>query len=304
MLSSTLLKASTFAAALCLGQTPSRMVRLPAPLWTGQPSSPQQHVYYDLKNNQLVVLTSNPAPLGQLLRFDLPNASRPTISLTLNTSANSVSYNYSITDSSASQQKTMRFMLLLPEHDATLTPGNQWQFSTIQTNLPDKTATVNMANMRWACWEDPSTSPAKVTAVSVSLQSTYFPGFVDGLVMGLVANPLTPAALSAMDPNSASQLQNLVDPRSQGSSYFLLGPLFRPGASKMAIATNYSYGIQRLTRGGQLNPESNYVKTTLASLAAFLQTQGKADYVPVNVTPSGVTEQLIQNALSVSLSTK
>ena len=291
------------AAALAYGQSASRAMKLPAPLWTGQLNDPKQHIYYDIQKNQLVVIsdTSAPAALAQQTRYDLPNRANPMILYTINASSGTVIYTYVVNDDANSPQRSKRFSLLLPEHDSGLTAGGAWKFAAEPTTLPDRTQTVSMATMRWVSLEDPSTAPAKVVGLSLGLRSTYLPGFVDALVEGLVAKPLTPEAVSGFDAATGAQLQPFLNRGSQGRPSFLLGPLFRPGAPKLAIGSNYDYGIQRLAHSGELDPNSIYVKTALDHLGTFVRGQGAVSFVPVDVAPTTPLEQQIQNGLNMSM---
>ncbi len=288
---------------LATGQPQARMVRLPAPLWTGSPADPAQHVYYDPRSHQVVVV---PAASGLATeapqRFDLQDGARPSVYCSVVGEAGAaLTYSYRVTDDPNSPQRTKRLDLLLPNHDSALSASGPWTFATQATSIPDRTATVPLASMRWAYWDDPAPTAAKIVGLPLSLNSTYLPGFADAVSEGYVQNPVGGAALAGFDTATAAQLQIFLDPPTRGNLFILLAPLFRPGASRLVIAANYSLAIQQLARGGSLAPSSPYVQEEISRLGSFLQSQGEIPLAAPKTAAGSPAEMEIQQAMSIAL---
>lgn len=286
----------------CSGGLGQQVMILPAPPWTGQVNDANQHVFYDSAARQLVVVPAASAGPVRQIRFDLPNAVNPAISYVVGRkTGGGIRYSYVLTDDPNSRQRSKSVSFLLPDHDSGLAVGGAWPTSSQASSTPDRTATVALAAMRWIRWEDSSSGPGKITGLTLNLTSTYLPGFADAVIEGLVPNPPTAAAASALDSTTAAQLARFLDPATQGHAALVLGPLFRPGASQVVIASNYSYGIHRLAQSGSLSGSSPYVQQALEHLGAFLRSQGSVAFMPVQVAPSAGLEQQIQAGLNLAL---
>ncbi len=285
------------------GQQAARMIRLPAPPWTGEASSPAQHVYYDSQNHQIVIVppATGGAPAAPQ-RFDLPDGTRPIVTSSVSgESGSALAYSYQITDSPDTFQRTARIDILLPSHDSGLTGGGAWPLAFKATNIPDRTATVAWASMRWAYLQDPKPTPGKLAGLSLSLTSTYLPGFADAVAEGYAANPISAAAVAGFDAATAAQLQRFLDPYARGNIFVLLAPMFRPGASELVIASNYNLAIQQLARGGALDANSPFVVDELNRLRSFLEGQGEIQLGTPAVAATSPLEKEIQQAMSIAL---
>jgi hypothetical protein len=81
----------------------------------------------------------------------------------------------------------------------------------------------------------------------------------------------TPEAVASLPQDVRDQLARLANPGRDQQNTVVLGPRFAKGASLLEIAQNYDFGIQRLIRWHQLDPNSPFVQRARALFSQQLQ---------------------------------
>jgi hypothetical protein len=290
-----------------LGAQPTaRPMPTAAPAWPGDGSlsslDPKQSVFYDIPAAQVVILTRDAS--GNVLavkRRDVPNRAAPSVAYTVQGAPGGLlQYRYIITDPASAQQRTRRISILLPSHDSGLSAIG-WPTTFVGTPFPDRSATVAFATMRNVVFEDPSSGSAKVQGLQLRLQSGYLPGLGEATVEGQVANPITSSDFSGVDKSVETALSGFLEPGLGSTRYTVLAPLFRPDTSKVAIASNFHYGISVLQTQGRLDASSAYVSQLLAALRGLLEASGAVAFPAVSAPPATPLEREIQNAIAIAL---
>ncbi len=211
---------------------PTGLIFSPLPAWSSdasQSGNGSPGAFFDFEQLQVVLLVPDPsgAPGLKQVRYDVPNGTNASVTFSVQPAAGGkILYSYWLTDSPQSRQRAQKFAVLLPSHDSTLVwLPCAWTWGMDQTTLPDRTATVPLATMRMAYWNDPAPTANKVFGLEMAAASTYLPGFADAFVEGYVANPLTAQALTRMPGDVAAKAGRFLQPGVGTSSRTVIAPL-------------------------------------------------------------------------------
>src|SRR6266404_296366 len=266
-----ILSASARAQSSAQPTKPGRLVFSPIPFLTptalqGTPSG-KPVAFFDAAANQILIqLPADGTTLPQRqIRYDIPNGAHPLLAFSVDQSgAGPSKYTYSITDNPRDPQRTQRVEILLPSSDTGLiSPAVGWKFASVATTLPDRSSTVNNGTMNAVSWENPSSGSTLVSGISLSIASTYLPGFANAFIAGKTGNPLTRDVLVGQPAALQPQLQQFLESGIGQTSYWVIGPLFKGETSKAVIAANFHFGVSVLIRNGQLDGNSPYISSLI-----------------------------------------
>ncbi len=296
------------AGLLAYGQVPSHIVMSPVPIWSQSsalqaPPAGQTAAFFDTAANQLVLVSSDALGSARQVRWDIPNATKAAVSFSIQSGPGGVAYTYALTDDPQALQRSKQLSILTPASDTGLESGasGSWQYSAVDSGLPDRTSAVNMGTMRWVRWRDASSGKGKIAGARFTMQSPYLPGFADAFVEGQVDNPITADALANLPPQIGGQAKQFLQPGIGSAPYIILAPLFRPGTSKHVIAANYHYGISALMRSSALGSAPAYSQQLLQSLGAFLNAGATGAIALPSVAPNSPVEKAIQQSVALAL---
>ena len=289
-----------------LAQKPSRIVMSPVPIFeenSAQSSGPAKTgAFFDVKQNQLVLVLPGSGPLPVQLRFDIPNGVNAAIGFSLQPlGMGTIKYEYSLSDDTASPQRSNRLMILLPNSDSSLAGSGPWVFERERTSFAEHAGAAHMGTMTFASWRDPSSSEGKIAGLVVGLESTWLPGFADAFVEGHVKNPLGRSVLAGLPLQIAQQVEHFLQPGIGNSAHLVIAPLFRSNTPKIVVAANYHFGISALRQAGRIGAASPYADQLLQSLSRFVDAGGTGVLGATSAAPDGPLEKAIQQAVALAL---
>jgi hypothetical protein len=303
------------AGGLLASQAPAQNIKpahifgSPLPPWPGDnvPLNTQgsEAAFFDFGRHQAVIVTPNSnSPQGySISRYDVPNGNNAHVDFSIQPSAGGViAYSYVLNDDPQSPQLLHRFTILLPGHDLTLASprGAGWNFTTEQTGIPDRTATVLLGTMQMVHWSNQAPASSRASGLALTLRSSYLPGFADAFMEGYVGNPLSADQIDHLPASIAAPLKSLLQPGIASTPRIVLAPLFKPGAPQLVIAGNFRWGLQALSNSGILSGNSSYIRDLSQKLLDFIQAAasgGATSLALPSATPSSPIENTIQQAV-------
>ncbi len=259
----------------------------PVPAWPaeGTPPPKDKYVFVDLAKNEYVVAypgnlgtpafeKDGPAPL-KTARYELLRNVDPTVEVEVtHPSPMKYRYSYSVTNRPAAKQSIDQWLLVVPlqaGNDAIKHPTG-W-FAVIQ-----KARTFKLKNPEWirngaaAVWsfeKDGEVIQPGAAKKGFELESDLKPGFT----VGYFRKAASVAAAVATSGNIPKVVKDQLDPlltvEYNSKTLLTIGPKFDRAVDDRTVALDFVEGIGFLSRSGGLDPNSEFVKSTLSELKAI-----------------------------------
>jgi len=318
-----LLAAIAASAVLSMAQPGPGVHLSPVPTWPAdgvvRPEFSAKYVFVDIDAGQLVIAV--PENLGEaggdantgprrILRFDLENQVRPSVSTEVRVAGPLFTYDYRVANDASARKPIMRFNIVVPasakhyengsrppvsEEYAMAAPPN-WKGSALSTQTERGRASTDSDATPSLSWfkndprsaDDPVASAILPGAVleGFRVESTLRPGFTTGYFRGggktNLPGDLPRVVLDQAVPALKREFNSQVVPT--------IGPMFDAATPTVVVVNNFHAGIDRMVAGGLLDGDSPAVKEALAVLKRYMD------------AAAGQSDQPLENFVGPSLS--
>jgi hypothetical protein len=292
----------------------------PAPPWPANGVVPAElkdkYVFIDLAKNEYVVAypenlasatfeKDGPGAL-KIVRLELLRNVQPAVTAAVTTAnGGKFHYVYNVSNAAGAKQSLDQWSLVIPNTDGSTIKGPDGWFAIFQQKREFK-----VKDPQWiktggaAVWsfKKPETviQPGDKKA-GFEIDSDLRPGFTLGYFRKAESVDVTVAASGASyPPKVKEQVDQLLTVEYNSKTMPVIGPKFDKNADDKTIATDFITGIDTLTKTGNLNSSSAFVKAALDALKG-VQSNGNAGSAKVGATPGTPAETDIFNAMKASL---
>jgi hypothetical protein len=272
---------------LALAQQPQETIALtdfPVPAWPeeGAPTPKDKYVFVDLAKNEYVVAypgnlgtpafeKEGPAPL-KTARYELLRNVDPVVQVEVTRpSSTKYRYAYNVMNGPAAKQSIDQWLLVVPlqaGNDSIKHPAG-W-FGVIQRGRTFKLKNPewirNGAAAVWSFEKDVEVIPPGATKKGFELESELKPGFT----IGYFRKAASVAAVVATSGNVPKAVKDQLDPllsvEYNSRTVLTIGPKFDRAVDDRTVALDFIEAIGFLSRSGELDSNSEFVKNTLSEL--------------------------------------
>jgi hypothetical protein len=297
------------ATGLAQQRETAGLTDFPVPAWPADgkvpPELKDKYVFIDLARNEYVL--AYPSKLGtpdfekdpgemRIARFELQRGVEPAINVAVTALGQKYKYDYTVRNAPNARQAIDSWNIVIPENSSALTHHPEKWGSVVQ-----KERKLQMKKPDWikggssAFWfilSQDDVISAGGSKGGFVLESDLLPGFTLAYFR---------KALAFMGPSTATvpkpvleQVDALLKLEYNSKTLAAIGPKFPAGTAGQVIVADFVEGIDLLTRTGELDPNSEFVKSVTAELKAGVPTR-------IAAQPRNETETQIVNALKVSL---
>ncbi len=299
-------------------QDPVALTDFPVPAWPANGVVPadmkDKYVFVDLAKNQYVVAypenlgsatfeKDGPGPL-KTGRFELLRNVAPVVSVAVTASGGKFKYAYNVANTPSGKQSLDQWSLVLPEKANPVLKGPDGWFAIHQAGRKFKVKDPNWIKTGGAAvWSfrkpEQVINPGDAKG-GFELESELRPGFTLGYFRKAESVEATVAASGAGYPNPVrDQVNELLAVEYNSKTLVTIGPKFDSTADDKTIAADFVQGINALAVSGQLDANSDFVKSLVDQLKAVQGgTPASGVKIPAAKSPA---ETSVISALKVSL---
>lgn len=313
----------SFATAFSAQQEPQDTIALtdfPAPPWPQNGVIPAElkdkYVFLDFAKNEYVVAypanlgaetfeKDGPAPL-KIARYELLRNVQPAISVTTTAvNPDTYKYAYSVANGPQAKQSIDQSALVLPvlARKAVIRQPVDW-LAVVQNGR-----TFKLKRPEWirsgvaAVWSfgkaEAVIQPGTVKT-GFELESELRPGFTVAYLRKAESVESRVATHGNVPKAVKDQIDAILAVEYNSQTLLTIGPKFDKFADDYAVASDFAEGIGVLSRSGILDPNSEFVKNTLAELKRMKQ--GDSASIIKLTSPAGTpAETQVLSALKLSL---
>jgi hypothetical protein len=292
----------------------------PVPAWPQDGIVPESmkdnYVFIDLPKNEYVV--AYPENLGtdsfkdgpgkmKISRYDLLRGVAPSITVAISPANGSgFKYAYSISNESSAKQSIDQWILDLSGDSANdlIQHPDGW-FGIVQRNRSFK-----VRNPEWiltgtaAIWSFEKSEQVIAPGASkkgFEIESELRPGFTVAYVRNSESVDAKVTTQGNIPREVKDQLDQLLLVEYNSRTVLTIGPKFNAKVDDHAIAEDFIQGIFTLSRSGELDLNSDFVRNALSELTAVKPGAAAAGIVKLATPPNTPVETSLVNALKVSL---
>jgi hypothetical protein len=289
----------------------------PVPSWPaeGTPAPKDKYVFVDLEKNEYVI--AYPANLGtpafekdgpgslKTARYELQRNVDPAVTVEVTRSSPAkLTYAYTVMNRQAAKQSIDQWLLVVPlqaGNDSIKYPAG-W-FGIVQKGRTFKLKNPewirNGAASVWSFGKDTEVIQPGASKKGFQIESELRPGFTVAYFCKAESVSAAVATSGNVPKAVKDQLDSLLTIEYNSKTLLTIGPKFQNAVDDRTVALDFIEGINALGRGGTLDPNSEFVKSTLGELKGISPGGG----APVKLTAQARTpvETEVLNALKAAL---
>jgi len=287
----------------------------PVPAWpadgTIPPALKDKYVFVDLEKNEYVL--AYPSNLGtpafekdpgalKIARYELLRNVDPEVAVEVTRSSPTrVSFKFAVTNRPAAKQSIDQWLLVVPLQagsDSIHHPAG-W-FSILQRGRTFKLQNPewirNGAAAVWSFEKDTEVIKPGVTKKGFEIESELKPGFTIGYFCKAESVAATVATSGNVPKAVKDQIDSLLTIEYNSRTLLTIGPKFDKAVDDRTVALDFMEGINALGRSGDLDPNSDFLKTTISELKGISPGTARAG-VKLTAQARTLVETEVLNAL-------
>lgn len=279
---------------------------LPAPVWSGQGSVPQEYanrkVFLAPDLHNVIILWPNPDGTVTKRRCPIHNEIRPELRVRMNRGDEGFRYRYDLENGKESKDSLRDFSLVLYPDPNVKLDSAEWTKGDIASadRRPKFPGAPYGALAGWTSKRNDPPFLLPGASTNFSIATLAKPGFTVAETEHFPHMEVSDGCPNRIPDGVMDELMPVVIDYGWAADHFItLGPRYAPDTPAPRIASDYLAGLQELIQIHRLESDSPFVKEVIANLDAIAS--GSSAQIPITQKPRSELEAEILNALELSL---